>query len=120
MQFDFDLDKLRSMMAAGIERFYVYYDTDEDEAFEFTEETELREWLGLRKTDDLSIHCFIPCVHSSAHNLSRRKNPVLFNYNGDETVESVIANFQNARDKFRGLGFAEEAIMVGNNFIDGY
>ena len=121
VQFDFDWSRLRQMIAGGIDQFYIYLRDYDDEAFNFSEEEELRDWISPRKNpsmDGVIIHCFIPCVKSGVHNLSSRPHPLIFTYNGEDTVDSLIKNLQDARDKFRSLGFSDESIMIGNNFMD--
>jgi hypothetical protein len=142
VEFPFNKDRFRQMLDAGIEHFYVYIETQDqyaDEAVEFGTEEEFMDVIRhhnhhlvlepMERDDDnedghmlktFILHCFIPCVKSDVHALSRRSHPIAFTYNGQETVDSVIENFRQAKEKFRSLGFSEESIMIGNNFMDSY
>jgi hypothetical protein len=106
VEIPFSWKGLKRMMDAGINHFYIMKNENDPEPIPYSYEELVS--LGVRE-DEILICCLIPCITAGVTHF--------FYYNGDETVDSVIDNFRTAKDKFRSMGFAEESIYVGNDYV---
>ena len=135
VQFDFTWKEFRRLLNAGMDLFYIGTIDDSwgDEAMNFGSEEELLGVMEFYKKDfkipkddgdetaeGPVTYCLIRCAEGDARKILHRKNPMLFKYDGKRSVDDVVKNFTEAKQKFRDLGYPEESILVGYDFYDSW
>lgn len=87
--------------------------------FESKTEEEFNEYLSHFGLQNNYIHFIIEFTSACARNISRRTHPCLFGTDG-VSIDKILDEIKNAKQKFILLGVSETMIEIGWIFADSY